>query len=157
MECVIVVRWFISSYLLHIRSNPLVEYMLNGTAIKEALTNGKNTKGRDCDELYPGCPLDRTSINGVLEKFLPQSAKHWECSDLKNFELYVTNYSFIAIMMRFWMVPGFYPQQKDPNSSPSWYIRDEDERVRESSNSNKIENHSKRSLFVHLSLTYKIV
>lgn len=45
--------------------------MLNGTAIKEALANGRNMQGRDCDALYPGCPLDRTTINGVLNKFLP--------------------------------------------------------------------------------------
>lgn len=56
-------------------SNPLVEYMLNGTAIKEALANGKDTLGRDCDTLYPGCPLDRTSINGVLNKFLPTAGE----------------------------------------------------------------------------------
>lgn len=52
-------------------SNPLVEYMLNGTAIKEALTNGRNTLAQDCDVIYPGCPLDRSTINGVLNKYLP--------------------------------------------------------------------------------------
>lgn len=82
VECVIVqtVEWPQYALTKHAlwRSNPLVEYMLNGTAIKEALANGKDTLGRDCDTLYPGCPLDRTSINGVLNKFLPNAGEqHW--------------------------------------------------------------------------------
>lgn len=55
-------------------SNPLVDYMLKGTAVKEALENGRNVKGRDCDTLYPACPMDRNTINGVLNKFLPTAA-----------------------------------------------------------------------------------
>lgn len=94
MECVIVQRIFracamllqlslslslllftFRSFAVPRRSNPLVEYMLNGTAVKEALAHGKNMQGRDCDALYPGCPLDRTSINGVLSKFMPSATE----------------------------------------------------------------------------------
>lgn len=46
--------------------------MLDGTAIKEALENGKNAQQRDCDSIYPGCPLDKESINNMLNKFLPK-------------------------------------------------------------------------------------
>lgn len=52
--------------------NALVEYMLNGTAIKEAMDNGKNMKSRECDAIYPGCPLDRTTVNNMLTKMLPK-------------------------------------------------------------------------------------
>lgn len=48
--------------------------MLKGTAVKEALENGRNAKGRDCDVLYPACPTDRNTLNGVLNKFLPTAA-----------------------------------------------------------------------------------
>lgn len=53
--------------------NALVEYMLDGTAIKEALQNGKNMQERDCDSIYPGCPLDKTTINNMLTKLLPNN------------------------------------------------------------------------------------
>lgn len=47
--------------------------MLDGTAIKEALQNGKNMQERDCDSIYPGCPLDKTTINNMLTKLLPNN------------------------------------------------------------------------------------
>lgn len=53
--------------------NALVEYMLDGTAIKEAVDNGKSIDGRDCDSIYPGCPLDRQSSMQVLTKLLPKN------------------------------------------------------------------------------------
>lgn len=54
-----------------LNSNSIVEYMLDGTAIKEAISNGKNPSGRDCDSVYPACPLDRQSALQMMKKFLP--------------------------------------------------------------------------------------
>lgn len=45
--------------------------MLDGTAIKDAIENGKNPTGRDCDSIYPACPLDRQSALQMMKKFLP--------------------------------------------------------------------------------------
>jgi len=45
--------------------------MLDGTAIKEALEAGKDNNGRDCDLLYPGCPLDKQTTMQLLNKLLP--------------------------------------------------------------------------------------
>lgn len=55
--------------------NSIVDYMIDGTAIKEALTNGRNGDGRDCDAIYANCPLDRDSAIGLLKKFLPFHTK----------------------------------------------------------------------------------
>jgi hypothetical protein len=49
--------------------------MLEGTAMKEAIENGKNPSGRDCDLIYPACPLDRQSAMQMLKKFLPLPGK----------------------------------------------------------------------------------
>lgn len=51
--------------------NSIVDYMLDGTAIKDAIENGKNPTGRDCDTIYPACPLDRESALQLLKKFMP--------------------------------------------------------------------------------------
>ena len=51
--------------------NSIVDYMLDGTAIKEAIENGKNAAGRDCDLIYTACPLDRQSALDMMKKFLP--------------------------------------------------------------------------------------
>lgn len=51
--------------------NSIVDYMLDGTAIKDAIENGKNPTGRDCDSIYPACPLDRESALQLLKKFMP--------------------------------------------------------------------------------------
>lgn len=45
--------------------------MIDGTAIKDAIENGKNPTGRDCDTIYPACPLDRQSALQMIRKFLP--------------------------------------------------------------------------------------
>lgn len=45
--------------------------MIDGTAIKEALTNGRNGSGRDCDIIYSNCPLDRDGAMQLMRKFLP--------------------------------------------------------------------------------------
>lgn len=52
-------------------SNSIVSYMLDGTAIKDAIENGKNPTGRDCDSIYPACPLDRQAALQMLKKFMP--------------------------------------------------------------------------------------
>lgn len=49
--------------------------MLDGTAIKEALENGKNMDARDCDTIYPGCPLDKQSSMQMLTKLLPKNGQ----------------------------------------------------------------------------------
>lgn len=41
--------------------------MLDGTAIKEAIKNGK-AQNRSCDELYKSCPLDRQSAYQMASK-----------------------------------------------------------------------------------------
>ncbi|XP_063703861.1 uncharacterized protein LOC134833472 [Culicoides brevitarsis] len=60
---------------LSLADNSIVDYMIDGTAIKEALTNGRNGDGRDCDAIYSNCPLDRDSAIGLLKKFLPFQTK----------------------------------------------------------------------------------
>lgn len=55
--------------------NALVEYMLDGTAVKEALENGKNLNADNCDKLYAGCPLDKQQSLQVLSKLLPSAGQ----------------------------------------------------------------------------------
>lgn len=57
--------------LLCFRRNSIVDYMLEGTAMKDAIANAKNPNGRDCDVVYPACPLDRQSALEMLRKFMP--------------------------------------------------------------------------------------
>lgn len=59
-------------------SNALVDYMLDGTAIKEAIENGKNLNGvKDCDTIYPGCPLNKEQTLDIIGKLLPGGGKPW--------------------------------------------------------------------------------
>lgn len=51
--------------------NSLVDYIIDGTAIKEAVENGKNLNGRECDLMYPSCPLDKKSAMNLLNQLLP--------------------------------------------------------------------------------------
>lgn len=55
-------------------SNALVEYMLNGTAIKEALQNGKNLDGDTCEKIYSFCPLTKEQSLQIFSKLLPTTA-----------------------------------------------------------------------------------
>lgn len=57
-------------------SNALIEYMLNGTAVKEALENGKNLDADACDKIYSSCPLDKEQTLQILSKLMPGSAKN---------------------------------------------------------------------------------
>lgn len=45
--------------------------MIDGTAIKEAVNNGRNGNGRDCDIIYSNCPLDREGALQLMKKLLP--------------------------------------------------------------------------------------
>lgn len=51
--------------------NSLVDYMLDGTAIKEAIKHGKSQTTRSCDDMYKTCPLDRQSALQVFKKMFP--------------------------------------------------------------------------------------
>nr|XP_032288892.1 uncharacterized protein LOC6633109 [Drosophila virilis] len=55
--------------------NSLVDYLLDGTAIKEALEHGKETNEKACEELYLSCPLDSKSATSILMKLLPKKHK----------------------------------------------------------------------------------
>lgn len=48
--------------------------MLNGTAIKEALENGRNLDADNCDKIYKSCPLDKQQSLQILTNLLPDSA-----------------------------------------------------------------------------------
>lgn len=48
--------------------------MIDGTAVKEALANGKNLDADSCDKLYAGCPLDKDQSLQILSKLLPTAA-----------------------------------------------------------------------------------
>lgn len=51
--------------------NSIIDYMLDGTAIKEAIKNGKMQTARSCDEIYSTCPLDRQSTLKLFKKMFP--------------------------------------------------------------------------------------
>ncbi len=78
--------------------------MLDGTAIKEALENGKNAEARDCDTIYPGCPIDKQSSMQILTKLLPKNGqwiydsfttKRWNEIPLLSLIIFVMNSIFI--------------------------------------------------------------
>lgn len=62
--------------------NSLVDYIIDGTAIKEAVENGKNLNERDCDLLYPACPLDKKSAMNLLNQFLPNRNQNQQQNNL---------------------------------------------------------------------------
>jgi len=49
-----------------------VDYLLDGTAIKEALEHGKRANDRACEEVYSNCPLDSKSATDILMKLMPK-------------------------------------------------------------------------------------
>ncbi|XP_065073022.1 uncharacterized protein Desi [Ochlerotatus camptorhynchus] len=61
----------IEHMMLALSENSLVDYMLDGTAIKEAIKNGKSQQNRSCDDIYKTCPLDRQSALQVFKKMFP--------------------------------------------------------------------------------------
>ncbi|EDW33840.1 GL21914 [Drosophila persimilis] len=56
--------------------NVLVDYLLDGTAIKEALEIGKRENDKPCEEVYSNCPLDSKSASNILLKLLPKKNSH---------------------------------------------------------------------------------
>ncbi|CAD7090208.1 unnamed protein product [Hermetia illucens] len=64
----------IDQFVHTLSRNSLVDYMLDGTAIKEALENGKNVSGKECDVIYSQCPLDSTSAMKIVTKLLPNNS-----------------------------------------------------------------------------------
>nr|XP_036674668.1 uncharacterized protein LOC108010916 [Drosophila suzukii]XP_036674669.1 uncharacterized protein LOC108010916 [Drosophila suzukii] len=54
--------------------NALVDYLLDGTAIKEALEQGKRSNDRACEEVYSNCPLDSKSATDILMKLMPKKS-----------------------------------------------------------------------------------
>lgn len=52
-------------------SNALVDFMLNGTAVKQALEKGKDLDADDCDKIYNSCPLTKEQTLQILSKMLP--------------------------------------------------------------------------------------
>lgn len=61
-------------HIIHdISRNSIVEYMLDGTPIKEALENGRNDKVNKCEIIYPGCHLDQETLLQMLKRFLPKN------------------------------------------------------------------------------------
>uniref|UniRef100_A0A1B0D3X5 Uncharacterized protein n=1 Tax=Phlebotomus papatasi TaxID=29031 RepID=A0A1B0D3X5_PHLPP len=61
-------------HIIHdISRNSIVEYMLDGTPIKEALENGRNDKVNKCEIIYPGCRLDQETLLQMVKRFLPKN------------------------------------------------------------------------------------
>ncbi|XP_059610942.1 uncharacterized protein LOC132257903 [Phlebotomus argentipes] len=56
-----------------ISRNSIVEYMLDGTPIKEALENGRSDRVAKCEILYPGCKLDQDSLLQMVKRFMPKN------------------------------------------------------------------------------------
>lgn len=65
----------ITYYFIDIHRNSLVDYLLDGSAIKEALEHGKEIDNKPCEELYVSCPLDSASATNILMKLLPKKSK----------------------------------------------------------------------------------
>ncbi|XP_030380861.1 uncharacterized protein LOC115628786 [Scaptodrosophila lebanonensis] len=62
--------------LIHMLSeNSLVDYLLDGTAIKEAVAYGKKSNAKSCEDLYPNCLMDSKSIKSILVKLLPKKTE----------------------------------------------------------------------------------
>ncbi|XP_061392685.1 uncharacterized protein LOC133328144 [Musca vetustissima] len=51
--------------------NSLTDYMLDGTAIKEALDQGRNLNAKPCGHIYSNCPVNSETMIKMLNKFLP--------------------------------------------------------------------------------------
>ncbi|XP_054733033.1 uncharacterized protein LOC129240966 isoform X1 [Anastrepha obliqua] len=52
--------------------NALVDYLIDGTAIKEALEIGKRVNEKPCKQVYISCPMDNKTATDVLLKLLPK-------------------------------------------------------------------------------------
>ncbi|CAD6994766.1 uncharacterized protein LOC101457849 [Ceratitis capitata] len=59
-------------YIHMLSENALVDYLLDGTAIKEALEVGKKVNGDSCEKIYTSCQMDNKTATNVLMKLLPK-------------------------------------------------------------------------------------
>uniref|UniRef100_A0A1A9WV82 Protein anoxia up-regulated n=1 Tax=Glossina brevipalpis TaxID=37001 RepID=A0A1A9WV82_9MUSC len=64
----------LDEFIHMLSKNSLIDYLLDGTAIKEALENGKNINTKPCDQLYATCPLDSKKLTHMLMKLLPKKS-----------------------------------------------------------------------------------
>ncbi|XP_073812706.1 DM4/DM12 domain-containing protein Desiccate isoform X2 [Musca autumnalis] len=54
-----------------ITENSLMDYLLDGTAIKEALDQGRNTDAKPCGDIYMNCPLNSETVMKMLKRIVP--------------------------------------------------------------------------------------
>lgn len=52
-------------------SNPLFSYMLDGSAIKQAVDMGKTGNLEKCASLYMKCPVSKENITQIITNLLP--------------------------------------------------------------------------------------
>ncbi|XP_013109289.1 uncharacterized protein LOC106088358 [Stomoxys calcitrans] len=52
--------------------NSLVDYLLDGTAIKEALAHGRDVNAKPCEDIYNNCPVNSETVTSVLMKLWPK-------------------------------------------------------------------------------------
>ncbi|KAL9893089.1 uncharacterized protein LOC119640880 isoform X1 [Glossina fuscipes] len=64
----------LDEFIHMLSKNSLIDYLLDGTAIKEALEQGKNVNSKPCDQLYVTCPLDSKKLTQMLIKLLPKKS-----------------------------------------------------------------------------------
>ncbi|XP_050337654.1 uncharacterized protein LOC126763925 isoform X2 [Bactrocera neohumeralis] len=60
----------IDEFIHMLSENPLVGYLLDGTAIKDALESGKRVNEKPCEQVYTSCPLDNKTAGNLLTKLL---------------------------------------------------------------------------------------
>ncbi|XP_019895218.1 uncharacterized protein LOC101894629 [Musca domestica] len=53
--------------------NSLLDYLLDNTAIKEALDHGRNLNSKPCEDIYINCPVNSETMTKMLNKFLPKT------------------------------------------------------------------------------------
>lgn len=58
-------------FLFNFFSNSLFSYMLDGTAIKQAVDLGKQDNFDSCESLHTKCPINRENIMQIIENLLP--------------------------------------------------------------------------------------
>lgn len=56
-------------------SNSLFSYMLDGTAIKEAVEIGKNGDNEKCSSFYMKCPVNKENVMQIATSLLPSEEK----------------------------------------------------------------------------------
>lgn len=62
-------------WIFFVYRNSMVNYIIDGTAIKEAVENGKTENGIDCDQIYSGCPINQQSAMAILTNMLPKNGQ----------------------------------------------------------------------------------